>query len=128
MDNLKKMREAVGGKIKQKPKDALFGQVATAQQPSPIKEEKAPYQRKETEEKLSVIYSERLQVPISSEQDALLEKLFKEVRKGKLINKGSLVRCLINLLKDADLPKGAASTETELEYILRQFLLGKGKS
>lgn len=106
----KKLQRPLNGK-----KDTLMGPVAS----SPSSTEKPSTEEKDFK---------RLQVPISTEQRKLLATVCIDVCKGSHLNTNSLVRCLINLLKDVDLPKGAASTEEELEDILRQFLLGKGKS
>lgn len=126
MGNLEKMRAAVGGKLKQKPRDLLFGQAATA--PRPPKEGKPPEQRKLPEDKIPNLYPIRLQTPINKEQEILLTSVALKLRKGggELINKGAVVRCLLNLLEDMHLADAdSVTTEHELQNLFREKLFRK---
>ena len=126
MDNLQKMRASVGGKLKQKPKDILLRPTETP--PQAPKGERAPEQRKLPEEKIPTLYPVRLQTPITTEQLGLLTTTAQRLRKGggDLINKGAVIRCLIDLLQDIPFSDGdSVTTEDELKSLLRQKMIGK---
>jgi hypothetical protein len=120
MDNVSKMRASLKAGLK--PKDTLIPTKETVSVTP--KDERAVDQRKLPDEKITNLYPIRLQIPIDQQQNLILTKVT-GLRRGATINKGSVVRALINLLEkvqfsDAD----RVASEQELEVFLREKLKG----
>ena len=108
MDSVNKMRSSLKGGLK---RDTL---IPTVEQPID--------QRKRPEEKVTNLYPIRLQIPINKQQNSTLNDVA-GLRRVANINKGSVLRALINLLKQVEFTEDdQVTTEKELENLLRQKL------
>lgn len=120
MDNVSKMRSAMPNGLK--PKDTLVPTKEAAT--TTPKAEKASEPRKLPDEKITNLYPIRLQIPIDQQQNLTLTEVT-GIRRGGTINKGSVIRALINLLKDINFSEAdRVASEQELEDLLRQKLKG----
>ena len=118
MDNVSKMRASLKGGLK--PEDTLIPTKETVS--ATLKAEKPIDQRKLPEEKVTNLYPIRLQIPINQQQNLTLTEVA-GLRRVASINKGSVLRALINLLEDVQFTEAdRVATEEELENLLRQKL------
>ena len=102
MDNVSKMRASLKGGLK--PRDTL---IPTKETPAPSPVVAAPRQQP-----MAVLYPEKLQIPVTMQQEILLSTIAKQLqanrgkigqREGESINKGTIIRCLIRLLEDVQI-------------------------
>lgn len=99
MDKVSKMRDQLKGGLK--PRDTL---IPTKETPVP-----SPVVAASRQQPMAVLYPEKLQIPVTMQQEFLLSTIAKQLqanrgkigqREGESINKGTIVRCLIRLLED----------------------------
>lgn len=121
MDNLSKMRASLKGGLK--PKDTL---IPTKETVSAIPRADKPFdQRKPPEERVTNLFPIRLNIPMNSEQNLILTDVAGLRRAGCTVNKGSVVRALINILGRVQWTTAdQVGSEDELEKLLREKLKG----
>jgi hypothetical protein len=107
-----------------KPKDSLFGGHVAASAEGNNTPRQPAQDRKLPDQKMTSLYPIRLQLPINQQQNLTLTEIV-GMRRGAEINKGSVVRALLNLLHGVQFSEAdRVSTEAELKNMLRQKLKG----
>lgn len=78
--------------------------------------------------KKAAIYPRKLQVPVTLEQEMLLDQIAKKLqgnragRGGESINANTVVRCLIQLLKDIQIEDEVALSEESVRLLIKTKL------
>jgi len=120
MDNVSKMRGQLKGGLK---RDTLI----------PTKETPAPVAAAPKQQRMAVLYPEKLQVPVTMQQEISLSTIAKQLqanrgkigqREGESINKGTIVRCLIRLLEDVQIEAADRPLSEDQVFNLLKTKLG----